>query len=254
MIGSTESSGSRWRDRDSAAVGIGVGATSARGRGTLVMGVWRVTRNASDLELLLAWRGGDHVAGNQLVRRHFATIHRMFLGKVPDDRLDDLLQRTFLAVVEGRERIYEDAGFKAFALGVARLQLLRFYRDHERDRRSSQLDTGLLASQGGGSPSKVMDLRREQSLLLRALRKLPLDFQLALELYYWEELSTVEIAEVLEIAPGTVRSRLARARDLLAREIEGIDVSDELRTNTLENLEHWARSLRDALHRENDSR
>jgi RNA polymerase sigma-70 factor (ECF subfamily) len=44
---------------------------------------------------------------------------------------------------------------------------------------------------------------------------LPLDLQTALELHYWEELSTAELAEVLAIPQGTVKTRLFRAREQL---------------------------------------
>jgi hypothetical protein len=61
----------------------------------------------SDLALLEAWRGGDDVAGNRLVRRHFSTISRFFRNKVPDQRAD-LMQRTFLACVESRKAPLSD--------------------------------------------------------------------------------------------------------------------------------------------------
>lgn len=199
----------------------------------------------SDLELLSAWRDGDEAAGNELVRRHFKALHRFFRGKI-DEGVDDLLQRTFLAAVEKREKIRDESGFRAYLFGVARRQLLLFYREQKRARRSSPLESGV-AAHSGGSPSKLVRLKQEQTLLLRALRQLPVDFQIAMELYYWENMSTAEIAEVLEVAPGTVKSRLARGRDMVRKHIAEMEVSDELRTSTIGNLERWARSLRNSL-------
>jgi RNA polymerase sigma-70 factor (ECF subfamily) len=73
--------------------------------------------------------------------------------------------------------------------------------------------------------SSVMDLRtgpvthvsrRQRGELLReGFARIPLDDQIALELQYFEGLSTAEIASVLEIDENTVRSRLSRARDKL---------------------------------------
>jgi RNA polymerase sigma-70 factor (ECF subfamily) len=205
----------------------------------------------SDLELLGAWRDGDDVAGNELVRRHFRSLHRFFRARI-DGNVDDLLQRTFLAAVEKREKIRDDAGFKAYLMGVARRQLLLFFREERRDRRQSPLETGV-AGMSGASPSRLVRLRQEHGLLLRALRKIPIDFQIAVQLYYWENMSTAEIAEVLEVAPGTVKSRLARARDMVKQHIaEMEEVSEELRSTTVGNLEGWARSLKDAWHDDED--
>jgi DNA-directed RNA polymerase specialized sigma24 family protein len=56
---------------------------------------------ATDIELLEAWRGGDRRAGEQLFERHYAAVARFFRNKL-EFGVDDLIQRTFLACVEGR--------------------------------------------------------------------------------------------------------------------------------------------------------
>ena len=67
------------------------------------------------------------------------------------------------------------------------------------------------------APGPVTELAaRERGELLRAgLARIPLDDQIALELAYFEGMSTRDIASVLEINANTVRSRLSRARDKL---------------------------------------
>ena len=99
----------------------------------------------------------------------------------------------------------------------------------------------------GASPGTLAQAREEQELLLLALRRIPIDFQIAVELYYWESLSTRELAEVLGVPEGTVRSRLARAREHLAREIEVLAASPQLRDSTMQGFDTWARSLKDLL-------
>jgi RNA polymerase sigma-70 factor (ECF subfamily) len=66
-----------------------------------------------------------------------------------------------------------------------------------------------------------------------------------LELYYWEELTAVEIGEALELPEGTVRTRLRRARALLER---GIGVAEDPRVGeaTREDLDGWVASVRAA--------
>src|SRR5262245_23436981 len=74
-----------------------------------------------------------------------------------------------------------------------------------------------------GSPPDVVDSRApaddEGEQVRVALCRLPLKFQSVLSLYYLEQLPVDEIAQVLQCPTGTVKSRLARGRDLLHSEL-----------------------------------
>lgn len=194
----------------------------------------------TDAELLASWRDGDNDAGNELVRRHFMTVYRFFVNKVNEDA-DDLIQRTFLACVEGRDRFRADSSLKAYILGIARNQLLMFLR---RKQRRENSPTEIRVADVFGSPSRVMADHQEEKLLLQALRTIPLDLQMAVELYYWEQLGVAHIAEILEIPPGTVKSRLFRARDSIRQALAAMDVPANLQKTTVEGFEKWAKSLR----------
>ncbi|MBC8068718.1 MAG: sigma-70 family RNA polymerase sigma factor [Deltaproteobacteria bacterium] len=198
--------------------------------------------NPSDVELLKAWRGGDNEAGNELVRRNFMSVYRFFVNKASDD-VDDLIQRTFLACVEGRDRLRDDTSLKAYILGIARNQLLMHMRRRER-RETPFGPEEMSVAAVYGSPSRVMAEREEEKLLLQALRQIPLDLQTIVELYYWEQLSVGEIAAILEVPAGTVKSRLFRARDAVREQLTAMDIPAQLQRTTIEGLEHWARALR----------
>jgi len=196
----------------------------------------------SDVELLRAWQSGDIVAGNTLVKRHFSTLYRFFRSRI-DDNVPDLVQRTFLACVEARDRFPDDTDFKTYALGIARNQMLMALR--KMHRKARVIEQGSATGRATGiSPSSAVAERDQQRKLLAALRELPLDLQLLLELHYWEELKLPQIASILEIPHGTVKSRLHRARarlmELLARE----DLSPTAVTSTIGGLEKWAAQLR----------
>ncbi len=204
----------------------------------------------TDAELLQAWRASDNEAGNELVRRHFMSVYRFFVNKVGGaDEVDDLLQRTFLACVEGRDRVRDDDSLRSYILGIARNQMLMYVRRRQRDRQ--RMGPGEVSmAEISGSPSRVLAGRDEQKLLLVALREIPLDLQTVVELYYWEELSVAQMAEVLEIPAGTVKSRLYRARDALRQQLAQMDAPANIRKTTVDGFEHWARSLRAVLERE----
>jgi RNA polymerase sigma-70 factor (ECF subfamily) len=199
-----------------------------------------------DVSLLEAWRDGDTKAGNELYKRHFAAVLRFLQTKV-DGNLEDLLQRTFLGCLEGLDRIRDVRRFRTYLLAVARNQLLLHYRAQARGRKLPVALASVRDLGGGHTPSGVVGRREEERILLTALRRLPLDHQTALELYYWEELPVAEIAVVLDVAPGTIKSRLARARDSLRDLIVAIEADPDARQRTLTDLDRWAENLRDAL-------
>lgn len=198
-----------------------------------------------DRELLKAWRGGDAVAGNELLSRHFASVYLFFRNKV-DTGHHDLVQRTFMGCVESRDRVPDGASFRAYLLGIAHKQLLRLLRKREREGRAMHRE-GHAPPPSVQSPSKVVAQRQEQKLLLRALRSLPLELQVTVELFYWEDLGIADVAAATDVAPGTVKSRLSRARELLRGFIARSAADPALQTSTLDGLDRWARSLRDAL-------
>lgn len=200
---------------------------------------------ADDFALLDAWRNGDLQAGSQLFDRHFESIHRFLRNKVGDDT-DEVMQRTLLACVETRDRFRGASSFRTYLFGVARLELLAHYR--RRRKFDSHVD---LESRSffdlDPSPSTVVAKHMEQKILHEALRRLPIDLQIALELHYWENMSATEVATVLEIPAGTVKSRLRRGKEMLRDTMDGLALSRPALESTLGDLEGWARSLGETL-------
>lgn len=197
----------------------------------------------SDGELLRAWGEGDSDAAEALFERHFEALYRFFRNKVSDE-VHDLVQDTFLRMVKASADFRGDASFRGFLFGVARNvlhdHLRRLYRTRD------HIDfTTVSAIDLDPSPSRWAARRQEHRLLLAALRRIPLDHQIALELAYWEGLKGPEIAAVLGLQPATARTRLRRARAALAGELNALARDPQILASTLDNLDHWAQSLRE---------
>jgi RNA polymerase sigma-70 factor (ECF subfamily) len=199
-------------------------------------------RDRSDRELLAAWARGDTSCGEQLFRRHYRGLYS-FLGSKLSEGIDDVVQATFMTVLASADGFRGDSSFKTFLFGVARHKVLHYFRGSRERERPFDPGESSVASVDE-SPSRVVVIREEEQLLLTALRALPLDYQITLELHYWEDMTTREIAGVLETSPGTIKSRLHRARALLREQIEATVASEALRRSTLDGLEAWARSMR----------
>jgi RNA polymerase sigma factor (sigma-70 family) len=180
-------------------------------------------RVPTDAELLRAWAEGDGASGEQLYRRHVGLVFAFFRTKLIDD-IEDLVQVTFLTT-QHKAPAHRGGSVRAFILGIARYILLEHLRTKARQETAIEpLESSI--SDLVTSPSSM--LRREEShdRLRLALQSLPIDQQIALELRYWHELDMDEIAEIQEVAPGTVRTRLHRAREALG---ELIDEADQRR-------------------------
>ncbi|MCB9714683.1 MAG: sigma-70 family RNA polymerase sigma factor [Myxococcales bacterium] len=167
----------------------------------------------SDEALLRAWAGGDEAAGAMLYRRHFDALYRFFRTKAPD-AYEDLIQTTMLECVRSKDRFRGDAPFRGFLFGVARNTLLHHFRSRFRDRLDFDASRSSVADLDP-RPSTIAARNAEQTRLLEAMRRIPVDLQIVIELHYWEELSTRELSDALEVPQGTVKSRLRRAREAL---------------------------------------
>ncbi|MCA9654994.1 MAG: sigma-70 family RNA polymerase sigma factor [Myxococcales bacterium] len=188
---------------------------------------------STDLELLQRWREGDRRAGEELLGRHFDSLVGFFHYKL-DDGVEDLIQATMLACVEGRDRIAHGS-FRAYLFGVARRMLYQHYR---RLRARDHVDFGSCSVRDlGPSPSTAFRRAESRELMIEALRQVPIDFQIALELHYFEGLASPEIAAVLEIETATVRTRLHRGRKLLRAAFDQLSADPERASAMMARLE-----------------
>lgn len=196
-----------------------------------------------DLDLLQRWQAGDRDAGNDLLQRHFSSVCRFFRNKIAGD-IDELVQKTFLGCVRGRDAFRQQSSFRSYLFTIARNELYGYLRTLKRDREKLDFGVTSLVDLGTTPTSRIArDQRKAQ--LLRALRTLPVETQVMLELFYWEDMSAAELADVFAVPAATMRTRLFRARKVLRQQME--DMADEPLSAiaSVENLDAWARSLQD---------
>ncbi len=200
-----------------------------------------------DESLLTAWRSGDGHAGSLLFERHYDAVARFFRNKVEEPACQDLIQKTFLACLEGRDRFRGESGFRHYVFSIAVRRLNDYFRllARRRQREHDGLDCNELSVEMlGQSPDVATSLHQEQKLILLGLRRLPLKYQIVLELRYWEDLTFAAMSDILDIPEGTVKSRTRLARDRLESELSQIATSPELLTSTLTSLDDWAGGIR----------
>lgn len=190
-----------------------------------------------DRSLLLAWRGGDNRAGKQLLDRHLPAVRRTFLNKVGSAaEADALAQRTFATAREGRVPLRDGDGVETWLFAVARHVLLE-WRDELAGRRRSAPPHEASVAELGLGPSPAPAPSDGARRLLEALRRLPLESQLAVELATVEDLSPRELAHVLGCLEVAARQELQTGRVALREALD--DPSPQ-------QLDAWAAELRRA--------
>jgi RNA polymerase sigma-70 factor (ECF subfamily) len=139
---------------------------------------------------------------DQLYGQHASELYNYLARRCPDAATAcDLLQETFLQVVRQSDQLVKVAMPRAWLFAIARNMLARHYR-RQRDPQA--------AAQLWYEPAS--DAKDDRLAMMReAIQKLPPELRDTLELRLEQELSYEEIAHVLGIPVGTVRSRLHNA-------------------------------------------
>lgn len=176
-----------------------------------------------DDALVQAAQRGDRAALDQLLRRHQPQLYavcRRITGNDADAL--DATQEALIALVRGLPRFDGRARFSTWAYRVATNASLDELR--RRGRRAVPLADDVLdartAHRGASEPDPADAVARRHEIDA-ALDQVALDFRAAVVLRDLCQLDYAEIAEVLEVPPGTVRSRIARGRAQLAAILGG---------------------------------
>lgn len=167
----------------------------------------------------LAQRGNTH-AFSELVTRHQDAVYRflMRLTRMPDTALD-LTQDTFLRAYQGMQSWQPDAQWKTWLFRIARNLTIDLLRREQHIRFVELTDEHDTSSPEAG-PEARMETRQRYHMLEKALAALVPEHREVLLLREVEEMSYEEIAAVLDISLGTVKSRIARARAALLTHID----------------------------------
>ena len=186
--------------------------------------VLRLEEKNAEQALIEAAQDGDQAAFGQLIRRHQKRLFRFIYGLVGSfDATEDVVQEAFVKAHRalGKFRIGYD--FYPWLATIARNTA---YNVIKREERKESLDS---LQEKGYNPESV-DLGPLEQLLdsegqrrfQKAVRALPVKYRTVFVLRHIEEMNYADIATSLKIPPGTVDSRLYRARQLLLDELKDL--------------------------------
>jgi RNA polymerase sigma factor (sigma-70 family) len=182
-----------------------------------------------DQDLLKRCLEGENSAWEALLRVYTRKIYNLcyrFTGRITE--AEDLTQEIFIKVFQMLRTFDAAQGtFATWLNRVARNHLVDHYRRTRRDRLTSSIDEELGTLEEKPSPEEQpvarLEARERQEALQRALNRLSPDLREAVILRDLHDLDYQEIAQVLGIPQGTVKSRINRGRLELARVLKRME-------------------------------
>ena len=170
-------------------------------------------------KLVLKAQLGDQVAFNDLFERYELRLlyHIVrFLGNT--EIIYDVLQETYLVIIRNIRKLRCRRSFRAWALGIATRKCLHAIRRIVREKEIRPHDF----EEHNATPSQIeLVIRKEDVVVLRCnIDLLSPKLKAVVLLHYQEDLSLREVAAALEIAEGTVKSRLSQALTILRSKLK----------------------------------
>lgn len=189
--------------------------------------------NRSDEQLLTDYRTGEAGALEVLIRRYHDDLMR-FLIRLTGERSNaaDVFQETFLQIHLSSGTFDATRRFKPWLFTIAANKARDLLRRNARRKAfdlSAPISGGKASGDGDGrtfvdlmevgdiDPGDSVSTKERDSMIQRAVMELPLTLREVLLLAYFQKMSYSQIADVLEIPLGTVKSRLHAAVAAFAR-------------------------------------
>jgi RNA polymerase sigma-70 factor (ECF subfamily) len=167
-----------------------------------------------DDELIAAVAGGDDTALRELFSRHAPWLAARLRGVLPAAEVEDVLQETFLAVWRGARGYRPGGSAGGWVWGIARRQAALWLRR----RGPAELLLPALIAADGRHPGDPAEAALSRADLADAVSALGPEGGAAREtwrLMYVEDRTVAEVAELMGVPEGTVKSRAHRARQLM---------------------------------------
>jgi RNA polymerase sigma-70 factor (ECF subfamily) len=182
-----------------------------------------------DLELLQRCLSGENSAWEALLRVYTRKIYNFcyrFTGRA--EEAEDLTQEVFIKIFQTLRSFDASQGsFSTWLHRVARNHLVDHYRRTRKDRVTASIEDDLETIQEkpspGADPAGHLEVRERKEQLQRGLDRLSPDLREAVVLRDLHDLDYLEIAKVLGVPEGTVKSRINRGRLELARVLKRME-------------------------------
>jgi RNA polymerase sigma-70 factor, ECF subfamily len=184
--------------------------------------------------LVAACKHGDQDAFAQLVRQHQRRVFNLVFRMLQHyEEANEVTQETFLAAWQGLPAFRGDARFSTWLYRIAYNCALKQLEQRKRDQ---ALQLVVQAAQAAASRDQEecidaeIEIHARQSAVNEQLSALPTKYRAVLVLRHLQEMTYEEMADILRLPIGTIKTHLFRARNLLKERLEAFDRERNTRT------------------------
>jgi len=182
----------------------------------------RPAHRPTDGELIARVLAGNEAAYTVLVERHSDLVYAIVSRIVANEAdADDVAQETFVRAYHALGRFRGDSKFSSWLYRIAVNRSLTHLKRKKRRAAAVDPDSGSRAEiestlgRPPGSPDELVIAQEQSERVRAAVSELPPRYRMVVTLFYLEEKSYKEVAEILGIPMGTLKTHLHRARALL---------------------------------------
>ena len=175
-----------------------------------------------DADLIERCLARENDAWSEIVARYRRRVfHIAYKFTSKHDQAEDLTQDIFVKLLRSLDKFHRDANFGTWLTSVARHYCIDHYRASKREREVLVEDLVAFdhAPAASGNPQRALEDRDTKTLLRRGLDQLPPKLREAVVLRDLQGLTYQEMARRLGLPEGTVKSRINRGREELARRL-----------------------------------
>lgn len=191
------------------------------------------------IDLVTGAQKGDGKAMEALFEAFYNDVYYFALKTVKDeDTACDITQDTFLEVIRTIGNLKEPAAFVTWLKQVSYHQCTKYFAAKkevlvEEDEEGNTVFDNLVDESEGSIPAEVYEKEEFRSTVLGIIDELTEQQRSAVLLYYFDELSVGQIAEIQGVSEGTVKSRLNYARKALKKSVEAYEKKHDVKLHSV---------------------
>jgi len=182
-----------------------------------------------DMQLIVSSKQGDQDAFAQLVQRYQRHVFNLVFRMLQQyEEACEITQETFLAAWQALPSFRGDARFTTWLYRIAYNCSLKQLDQRKRDKAlqaALQAEQALEHVDNDKRADAQLEAHDRQAFIQELLSKLPAKYRIVLILRHLQDMTYEEMAEILTVPIGTIKTHLFRARNLLKERLQGLDRS-----------------------------
>jgi len=191
------------------------------------------------IELVTKAQSGDQNALNDLFNESYNDVYYFALKTVKDEDLAcDITQETFMEIIKSLHTLKEPAAFFGWTRQVAFSKATRYFNKQkdvlvEEDEEGFTLFDNLTEDKTEFIPDEALEQDEFKKIILFILDTLSEEQRSAIMMYYFDELSIREIADIQGVSEGTVKSRLNYGRKAVKTSVEVYEKNHKIKLHAI---------------------